>query len=200
MEIVEDSNEKLLDDTERYLQYILQAVEQIIKDYKIVYSDVQDTRKIYPKFTVKQFNFVLGMINKRVFTPNKFLLKDNIYINRYDIHKVELSYIVFSLFCTYYNMTYNINMFCIFSGIEKALLLEWLNTGKSKLYLDILENSRNLDEFDMMNSKNALLRLHYRNHEQIEHLEENNSDTLPNLLLSNHLEKSITMEENPGKD
>ena len=197
LEVVQDANEKLLENEENYLRYILDQAEQIIKDYGIQYNDIQDNRKTYPKFTTKQFNFILTMLNKRIYSINSNLLKDNIYKYRYDIKKVELCFSVFDMLCSYYNISYNINMFLLLSGLNKPLMIDWLNTGKSKLYLVIIEKGHAVDDMEMLNSHNALLRMHYRNNEQIERLEEQNSDILPDLLLTDQQQKALTAGENP---
>jgi len=182
VEIVEDANKKLLEDPERYLKYLLQVTDDIINDFNVQYNDIKDTRKEYPRFTVKQFSFILQMINKRVFKVNVYLLHDDLNISRYNISKVELAFSIFELYCSFYSMTYNIYMFTLFSGIDKCTMLEWLSSGKSKLYLAIKEHGENLDGVDMINSKNALLRLHYRNHAENERIITGSSDTLPDLL------------------
>lgn len=192
MEIVEDANKKLLEDPERYLKYLLQVTDDIINDFNVQYNDIKDNRKEYPRFTVKQFSFILQMINKRVFKANVYLLHDDFNISRYNIPKVELAFSVFELYCSFYSMTYNIYMFTLFSGIDKCTMIEWLSSGKSKLYLAIKENGENLDGVDMMNSKNALLRLHYRNHAENERIIQGSSDTLPDLLPPVSPVKSIT--------
>ena len=192
MEIVEDANKKLLEDPERYLKYLLQVTDDIINDFNVQYNDIKDNRKEYPRFTVKQFSFILQMINKRVFKAHVYLLHDNNNISRYNIPKVELAFSIFELYCTFYSMTYNIYMFTLFCGIDKCTMLEWLSSGKSKLYLAIKENGENLDGLDMINSKNALLRLHYRNHAENERIIQGSSDTLPDLLPPVSPVKSIT--------
>ena len=192
MEIVEDANKKLLEDPERYLKYLLQVTDDIINDFNVQYNDIKDNRKEYPRFTVKQFSFILQMINKRVFKANVYLLHDNNNISRYNIPKVELAFSIFELYCTFYSMTYNIYMFTLFCGIDKCTMLVWLSSGKSKLYLAIKENGENLDGLDMINSKNALLRLHYRNHAENERIIQGSSDTLPDLLPPVSPVKSIT--------
>lgn len=192
MEIVEDANKKLLEDPERYLKYLLQVTDDIINDFNVQYNDIKDNRKEYPRFTVKQFSFILQMINKRVFKANVYLLHDDFNISRYNIPKVELAFSIFELYCSFYSMTYNIYMFTLFSGIDKCTMIEWLSTGKSKLYLAIKENGENLDGVDMINSKNALLRLHYRNHAENERIIQGSSDTLPDLLPPVSPVKSIT--------
>ena len=192
MEIVEDANKKLLEDPERYLKYLLQVTDDIINDFNVQYNDIKDNRKEYPRFTVKQFSFILQMINKRVFKANVYLLHDEFNISRYNIPKVELAFSIFELYCSFYSMTYNIYMFTLFCGIDKCTMLEWLSSGKSKLYLAIKENGENLDGVDMINSKNALLRLHYRNHAENERIIQGSSDTLPDLLPPVSPVKSIT--------
>lgn len=192
MEIVEDANKKLLEDPERYLKYLLQVTDDIITDFNVQYNDIKDNRKEYPRFTVKQFSFILQMINKRVFKANVYLLHDDFNISRYNIPKVELAFSIFELYCSFYSMTYNIYMFTLFSGIDKCTMIEWLSSGKSKLYLAIKENGENLDGVDMINSKNALLRLHYRNHAENERIIQGSSDTLPDLLPPVSPVKSIT--------
>ena len=195
MEIVEDANKKLLEDPERYLKYLLQVTDDIINDFNVQYNDIKDNRKEYPRFTVKQFSFILQMINKRVFKTNVYLLHDDLNMSRYNIPKVELAFSIFELYCSFYSMTYNIYMFTLFSGIDKCTMIEWLSSGKSKLYLAIKENGENLDGVDMINSKNALLRLHYRNHAEHERIIQGSSDTLPDLLPPVSPVKSITDEQ-----
>lgn len=195
MEIVEDANKKLLEDPERYLKYLLQVTDDIINDFNVQYNDIKDNRKEYPRFTVKQFSFILQMINKRVFKANVYLLHDDLNLSRYNISKVELAFSIFELYCSFYSMTYNIYMFTLFSGIDKCTMIEWLSSGKSKLYLAIKENGENLDGVDMINSKNALLRLHYRNHAENERIIQGSTDTLPDLLPPVSPVKSITDEQ-----
>ena len=182
MDVIEDGNKQLLEDPERYLLYIIQESEKIIKDYSIKYNDIQDNRKTYPKFTTKQFIFILQLLNKRVYQTNIILIKHDIYKYRYDISKVEKAYNIFKLYCNYYNMNYNINLFTIFCGVEKTDLINWLNTGKSRLYISIMDDSKSINEIDFANSNNALLRLHYVNNTQPERIEAGVVDTLPDLL------------------
>lgn len=182
LEVVQDANEKLLQDQEKYFFYVLEQTENIIQDYGIQYNAVKDDRKTYPKFTNKQFSLILRAIHTRVYKSNRMLLYNNIYSFRYDISKVELCYVVFNQLCLYYNITPNIETFILFSGVSKSLMIEWLNTGKSTLYRQILDDTNNIDNFLMLNSDNSLLRMYYRNHQQIERLEEQNSDILPDLL------------------
>jgi hypothetical protein len=191
LEVVEDGNIELLKSPERYLKYLIFLTSEIIKDYAIEYHDIKDERKKYPKFTQRQFTLILGVLKSRVFDSNITMLKDDIYKSRYNISKVELAYKVFDMYCLYYNMTSTVQLFCAFTGIEKKLLIEWLNLGKSNLYLDIRENTRNLDDFLMLNSDNALLRLHYRNNEEIEHIQAQNENILPDLLLSDNAKMSL---------
>lgn len=181
MEIVENANNELLQDQERYLKYILQNVQEIIKDYNITYNDVKDNRKTYPAFTTRQFIFILTALNKRVYAANTMLLRDDIYKSRYNIFKVELCYSVFKSFCMFFNMGFNVNMFVVYSGIEKALMIQWLNTGKTRLYANILQESHDFDDIEMLNSRNPLLRLHYRNNEKIDHVEAGTMEALPDL-------------------
>ena len=191
MDIVENANTEILKSPERYLIFLIQETKRTVKDLNIKYQDVKDTRKTYPAFTTKQFALILQVLHERIYKPNTELLRDNIYISRYDISKCELCFKVFNMLCLYYNMNCTIEGFCTFSGIEKTLLLHWLNTGTSKLYLDIKESTRNIDDFEMLNSKNALLRLHYRNHEEIEHIQAQNENILPDLLTSDGSKMSL---------
>ena len=46
LEVVQDANEKLLQDQEKYFFYILEQTEQILKDYNIQYCEVMDKKKI----------------------------------------------------------------------------------------------------------------------------------------------------------
>ena len=117
------------------------------------------------------------------------LLYNNIYSFRYDISKVELCYVVFNQLCLYYNITPNIETFVLFSGVSKVIMIDWLNTGKSTIYRQILDDTNNIDNFLMLNSDNSLLRMYYRNHQEIERLEEQNSDILPDLLLTDQQQK-----------
>lgn len=189
LEVVQDANEKLLQDQEKYFFYILEQTEQIIQDYNIQYNAVKDDRKTYPKFTNKQFSLILRALHNRVYKPNRMLLYNNIYSFRYDISKVELCYVVFNQLCLYYNITPNIETFILFSGVSKVIMIEWLNTGKSTIYRQILDDTNNIDNFLMLNSDNSLLRMYYRNHQEIERLEEQNSDILPDLLLTDQQQK-----------
>lgn len=182
LEVVQDANEKILQDQEKYFFYVLEQTENIIQDYNIQYNAVKDDRKTYPKFTNKQFSLILKALNNRVYKANRMLLYNNTYTFRYDINKVELCYSIFYQLCLYYNITPNIEMFVLYSGVDKVVMISWLNTGKSTLYRQILDDSNNLDNFLMLNSDNSLLRMYYRNHQQIERLEEQNSDVLPDLL------------------
>ena len=183
MEIVEDANEILLKDPERYFFYIRDAVKQIIADYDIQYCDIQDDRKKYPAFTKKQFNLILEAIQERVYTPNYVLLKDKVYINIYNVDKVCKAYAVFKKLCLYYGITPNIAGFTMFSGVDKLTLQNWLNLGRSILYKQILADTADIDNMTMLNSDNSLLRVYYRNNEQVEHIQEGSGEALPDLRL-----------------
>ena len=181
MEILENANDNLLQNQERYFFYIKQQIENIIEDYNIQYTDIRDEKKIYPKFTKKQFILICQAVYNRVYKPNTELLKDSIYTSRYNIQKVELCYKVFSMICSYYNITFNIELFIIYSGIEKKLLIEWLNTGKSQLYKNIIADINSFDDLSMLNSENSLLRVYYRNNREIQRIEAGSSEKLPDL-------------------
>lgn len=181
MEILENANDNLLQNQERYFFYIKQQIENIIEDYNIQYTDIRDEKKIYPKFTKKQFILICQAVYNRVYKPNTELLKDSIYTSRYNIQKVELCYKVFFMVCSYYNITYNIELFIIYSGIEKKLLIEWLNTGKSQLYKNIIADINSFDDFSMLNSENSLLRVYYRNNREIQRIETGSCEKLPDL-------------------
>ena len=183
MEIVEDANEKLLNDPERYFFYIRDAVKQIIADYEIEYCDIKDDRKKYPAFTKKQFIFILSTLYTRIYAVNYTLIKDNIYISRYDIAKIEKAYNVFKNICLYYNITPSLEGFTIMCGIDVKTLQYWLSLGKSGLYRTILEDIAGFDDFTMLNSDNSLLRVYYRNNKQIEHIQEGSGEALPDLRL-----------------
>lgn len=191
MEIVQDANTEILKSPEKYFLYLKNQIEQIIQDYDIEYTEIKDDRKTYPKFTKKQFIFIMDTLNERVFKSNVMLLKNDIYINRYDINKVELCYLVFKRICSYYNITFTLEIFCIYSGIQKNLLVEWLNSGKSRLFLNICQDINSFDNFDMINSENSLLRAYYRNNQNFERLEVGNADTLPDLLTDNNQNLSL---------
>jgi len=181
LEILENANDNLLQNQERYFFYIKQQIENIIEDYNIQYTDIRDEKKIYPKFTKKQFILICQAVYNRVYKPNTELLKDSIYTSRYNIQKVELCYKVFSMICSYYNITFNIELFIIYSGIEKKLLIEWLNTGKSQLYKNIIADINSFDDLSMLNSENSLLRVYYRNNREIQRIEAGSSEKLPDL-------------------
>ena len=182
---------------EKYFLYIKQELENIITDYDMQYTEIQDDRKIYPKFTKKQFMFIAQTLNDRIYKPNIMLLKDNIYNFRYDISKVELCYTVFSRLCMYYSITPTIEIFAMFSGVDQMLLREWLNTGKSQLLKRITSDIDNIDNFSMLNSENSLLRVYYRNNREVERTQEQNTNILPDLLQTDHIEKQLTVGENP---
>ena len=156
-----------------------------------------DKKKIYPKFTRKQFSLVLSTLNNRVYKANRMLLYNNTYSFRYDIHKVELCYTMFFQLCLYYSFTPTIEMFVLFSGVPKTLLIEWLNTGKTTLYRTMLNDTDAIDDFLMLNSENSLLRVYHRNNRQIERIEEQNTNILPDLLQTEHIKKQLTAGENP---
>ena len=141
----------------------------------------------------------MDTLNERVFKSNVMLLKNDIYINRYDISKVELSYTVFKRLCSYYNITFTLEIFCIYSGIQKNLLVEWLNSGKSRLLLNIFQDINSFDNFDMVNSDNSLLRAYYRNNQNFERLEVGNADTLPDLLTDNNKNLSLPDAQSTNK-
>lgn len=195
MEIVENANEMLLQDPERYFFYIRDAVKQIIADYDIQYCDIQDDRKKYPAFAKKQFNFILQSIQERIYTPNYTLLKDNIYKSIYNTDKALKAYIVYKKLCLYYGITPNIDGFCTFSGIDKLTLQGWLNHGKSLLYKTILTDTTEIDNFSMLQSDNSLLRVYYRNNEQIERIQEGSGEALPDLRLPGTDQKQLAKSD-----
>ena len=178
---MENANNEILNNQERYFFYIREHIEKIIIDYDIQYTEVKDERKIYPKFTKKQFIIICQAVYNRVYKPNTELLKDSIYTSRYNIPKVELCYKVFSMICSYYNIIFNIELFIIYSGIEKSLLVEWLNSGKSQLYKNIIADINSFDDFSMLNSDNSLLRVYYRNNREVQRIEAGSSEKLPDL-------------------
>ncbi len=182
MEIVEDGNNEILNNQERYFFYILQEVEKIIQDYKITYNEITDNKKTYPKFTKKQFILICQAINNRVFKSNTMLLRDNVYTSRYNTQKVELCYDVFKMLCNYYSVSYTLDTFLLYSGITKEMLVNWLNSGSSPLLKKIHEDITELDDFTMLNSSNSLLRVFYRNNRETERIQQGNTDILPNLL------------------
>jgi len=184
MEIVENANENLLNSQERYFFYIKSQAEQIIKDYNITYAEVMDNKKTYPKFTRKQFIIILEALQERVFKANKDLLFiNNSSFYKYDIKKVEMAYKIFKLLCVFYSITPNIAMFSACTGVSEETLKGWLNTGKSLLYNVILQDTENIDDVEMLNSANSILRIYHRNNRQQERLQEGNADILPDLLL-----------------
>lgn len=193
MEIVENANNEILQDQERYFFYIKQQIENIIQDYGIAYNDIKDNKKTYPAFTKKQFILICQAVNNRVYKPNKQLLKEDYYINKYNISKVELCYKVFSMICSYYSVLYTLDLFVIFSGVEHHDLLNWLKSGKSKLLQKILEDTRKFDDLSMVNSDNSLLRVYFRNNQEIQRIEEGSQAILPDLSSP---EKSITGGQN----
>ena len=154
-----------------------------------------DNKKSYPSFTKKQFTFILETIKDRVYKSNIIMLKDNIYKFRYDINKVELAYSIFKRICLYYSITPNIEMFCCYSGIEKNLLVEWLNSGKSKIIAKMLDDTEAIDNFSMLNSDNSLLRVYHRNNRRLERLEEGTEAGLPDLLLTDQTQKALTEDK-----
>lgn len=178
---MENANSELLQDQERYFFYIKQQIENIITDYDITYTEIKDDRKTYPKFTKKQFILICQALQNRVYKPNKQLLKDDIYITRYNIYKVELCYKVFTMICSYYNMLFNADLFIIYSGIERENLMNWLTSGKSRLWQKIIEDSNNFDNLSMLNSENSLLKVYYRNNQEIQRIEEGSQAALPDL-------------------
>lgn len=182
MEVVEDANNELLESTERYFLYLKQEAERIISDLQLSYADIQDERKIYPKFTKKQFSFILQALQQRVYAANRTLIYGDIYINRLDVAKVEKAYNAFKMLCLFYSITPNLDLFSIFSGVEYSTLVEWLNTGRSKLFATIQADCTAIDNIDMLNSTNSLLRAYYRNNRQEERIEEGSSNILPDLL------------------
>ena len=183
MEVVENANTELLQDQERYFFYIWDNVEQIIQDYNLQYTEIMDNKKSYPAFTKKQFVMILKTLYIRVYKPNKELLYNNYYNNKYvyDVHKVELCYTVFNSLCLFYSITPNIELFCFFSGIDKNTLQEWLNSGKSKILMQIYAETDAIDGFSMLNSENSLLRFYYRNNREIDKTEEGSAGILPDL-------------------
>ena len=193
LEILENANDNLLQDQERYFFYIKQQIENIITDYDITYTEIKDDRKTYPKFTKKQFILICQALQNRVYKPNKQLLKDDIYITRYNIYKVELCYKVFTMVCSYYNMLFNADLFIVYSGIERENLVNWLTSGKSRLWQKIIEDSNNFDNLSMLNSENSLLKVYYRNNQEIQRIEEGSQAILPDLSSP---EKSITGGQN----
>ena len=53
----------------------------------------------------------------------------------------------------------------------------------------MLNDTDAIDDFLMLNSENSLLRVYHRNNRQIERLEEQNTNILPDLLLTDQQQK-----------
>jgi len=164
--VIVDSNENILQDQQKYLLYIIEHINRILKDYNIQYAEVVDSRKSHPAFTYNQFIFILSELYTRVYAVNKPLLFKqgfhNIYTNSgsyYDIHKVELAYNIYFKLCFMYGFNCTDVQFYTMTGVSEEILNDWLSVGKSDLLKRIKENAKNgvLSEFE--NGKIPILKL-----------------------------------------
>ena len=76
---------------------------------------------------------------------------------------------------------FNADLFIVYSGIERENLVNWLTSGKSRLWQKIIEDSNNFDNLSMLNSENSLLKVYYRNNQEIQRIEEGSQAALPDL-------------------
>lgn len=200
--VIEDSNENILQDQQKYLMYIIGHIERILKDYNIQYAEVVDSRKSHPAFTYNQFIFILSELYTRVFAVNKPLLFKqgfhNIYSNSgsyYDIPKVELAYNIYFKICFMYGFNCTDVQFYTMTGVSEEVLYNWLSDGKSDLLKRIKENAKNgvLSEFE--NGKIPILKLASANYKHglttpIQEREASASvEKLPDLLSITDQEK-----------
>ena len=190
-EIVENSNENILNNMDAYLQYIRDNINQIIKDEGLQYSDPMDKKKIYPAFTYTQFLYLLSRLFDRVYSVNTELLY-NAYINKYNkiynMEKVKLCYEVYYRLCGFYGFICSIEGFYIFSGIDERTLKEWLSSGRTDLFNTMCKNAKNSTIARFENSSTPLLNLAAANYKYNLNQHETSRDsapvleTLPDLL------------------
>lgn len=190
-EVVENSNENILNNMDSYLQYIRDNINQIIQDEKLQYSDPMDKKKIYPAFTYTQFLYLLSRIYDRVYSINTELLYDvynNKYNKLYNIEKVKLCYDVYNKLCGFYGYVSSCEGFYIFSGIEERTLKEWLSFGRTDLFNTIIKNAKNSTIARFENSRVPLLQLAAANYKYNINQHETTREgapvleTLPDLL------------------
>ena len=161
-EIVENSNENILNNMDAYLQYIRDNINQIIQDDGLKYSDPMDKKKIYPAFTYTQFLYLLSRLYDRVYSINTELLYDvynNKYTKLYNMQKVKLCYDVYYKLCSFYGYIASCEGFYSFSGIDEKTLNEWLSLGRSDVYNLMIKNAKNSTLARFENSRVPLLQL-----------------------------------------
>lgn len=188
---IENTTQNLLNNEQYYFSFILETIQQIIKDYGLKYSGIVDSRKEHPDFTYNQFLFLLAEIKTRVYDTDLELLHDN-YINKYNpnysIPKVEKAYNIYNKLCKYYGFNCTESPFLDMIGLDDMTIKNWLNSGRSDLLKRLKENATKgvLSQFE--NSQVPLLQLAVANHKRglsqtlTEHDEHNTIKQLPDLL------------------
>ena len=160
--IVENANTNILNNTEYYLQYIRDNINQIIQDDNLQYSDPMDKKKIYPAFTYTQFLYLLSRLYDRVYSVNLELLYDvynNKYNKIYNPVKVEKAYNIYFKLCQYYGYTCSMEPFQYMTGVDLDTLNKWLTSGRSVLLNIMRKNAKNSTISGFENSNTPLLRL-----------------------------------------
>lgn len=193
---IENTTQNLLNNEQYYFSFILETIQQIIKDYGLKYSGIVDSRKMHPDFTYNQFLFLLAEIKTRVYDVDISLLfyDDK---KRYDISRVEKAYNIYNKLCKYYGFNCTEFPFYDMIGIDKNILMDWLSSGKSMLLKIIKENATKgvLSEFE--NSQAPILKLAVANHshglaqQNTEHTETPTIEQLPDLLSISQSKKPM---------
>ena len=197
---IENSNDNILKDTDAYLQYIRENLQQIIIDDDLKYSDPMDKKKIYPAFTYTQFLYLLSRLYDRVYNINKELLYNN--MRSYDVLKVEKAYNIYYRLCQYYGFTCAVEPFYTMTGICKDTVTHWLSSGRSALLKTMQENAKNTVISRFENSPVPLLQLAAANHKYrlSEPLHERTEaaavEVLPDLLAIAEQKKEIEAQKN----
>lgn len=213
---IEDSNKNILNNTDNYLQYIRENLQQIIIDDGLKYSDPMDSKKIYPAFTYTQFLYLLSRLFDRVYNVNKELLYNINNYHVYDVLKVEKAYNIYYRLCQFYGFSCAVEPFFTLTGICRDSVIEWLSSGKSDLFKKMQENAKNTVISRFENSPVPLLQLAAANHKYklSEPIQERTTaaavEVLPDLLTlaeqKSQIEAkkdtillSVNGEENPEK-
>ena len=207
VEVVENSNDYILNNIGAYLEYIRAWIRRIIDSDGLKYAEPMEKKKIYPEFNYIQFQYLLQRVQQEVYQVNTELLYK--YYNNpsnkvYDVDKVKLCYTVYSMLCSYYGFICSLEGFYLFSGIGEHTLKLWLSSGVSDVYKIALENSKNAVVSDFENSKVPLLKLAAGNYKyklntpMNERQEVTSIEVLPDLLQLTDSKK--TLPEGPKQD
>lgn len=206
IEIVQDSNESILNNINYYLEFLREKIKEIIAADGLQYSEPMEKKKIYPAFTYTQFLYLLSRLYDTVYSVNKELLYNNNKLRSYDEKKVKLAYEVYFRLCQFYGFTCAVEPFTNMTGVSYDILLIWLSSGKSNLLKNMRDNAQNTVISRFENSPVPLLQLAAANHKYNlsqaiqEREEETVLEVLPDLLALTDSKKELTGDEHGETD